>query len=280
MKYIDLFSGISGFGIAMEKLGHECVFASEIDPFARKTYSANFDTTGYTFDGDITKVNPNDIPDFDILCAGFPCQAFSNIGHRQGFNTARGTLFFNVAEILKVKQPQYFILENVRGLLSHDNGKTFATIREILTNVLGYSLNVAVLKVSEYGLPQLRPRVYMVGSRDHIPFVFPETVPLKFNMSDVMGGKCDREIGFTLRVGGSGSGVADRRNWDHYLVDGVEEKISIDQMKMIQGFPENYTFPVSNTQARKQLGNSVSPVVIEAIARNLRSEATDRISDT
>jgi DNA (cytosine-5)-methyltransferase 1 len=270
-KFIDLFAGIGGFHIAMEAIGGECVFASEIDRFARKTYEHNFKKSNPIlfsngmFNDDIRKINPIDLPDFDVLCAGFPCQPFSQAGHKRGFNdthkSERGNLFFNIVEILEAKKPQAFFLENVRGIVNHDNGNTFKVIRDIIENELGYSFHYKVVKASDYGLPQLRPRAFMIGFKNEgvlSSFSFPPKKPLKFNMSDVWDAECSREIGFTLRVGGRGSNINDRRNWDSYLVDGEVKKIMPAQARKMQGFPENFEFPVANTQAMKQLGNSVA----------------------
>jgi len=276
-KFIDLFAGIGGFHIAMESLGGECIFASEIDLFARKTYEHNFKKSNPTlfnegmFNDDIRKINPIDLPDFDVLCAGFPCQPFSQAGHKRGFNdthkSERGNLFFNIVEILEVKKPKAFFLENVRGIVNHDNSNTFKVIRDIIEDELGYSFHYQVVKASDYGLPQLRPRTFMIGFKNEgvlSNFSFPSKIPLKFNMSDVWEGDCSREIGFTLRVGGRGSNINDRRNWDSYLVDGEVKKIMPEQARKMQGFPDTFEFPVANTQAMKQLGNSVAIDAIRA----------------
>jgi DNA (cytosine-5)-methyltransferase 1 len=283
-KFIDLFAGIGGFHLAMESLGGECVFASELDEPARKTYKENFIKIspqlfeGDLFNDDIRKVSPEDIPDFDILCAGFPCQPFSQAGYKRGFSdnhkSERGNLFFNIVDIIEEKKPKAFFLENVRGIVKHDNGKTFKLIREILEDELGYSFYFKVVKASDYGLPQLRPRAFMLGFRDEgllKSFSFPPEVPLKFNMSDVWEGECSREIGFTLRVGGRGSNINDRRNWDSYLVDGKVKKIMPKQAKKMQGFPDDFIFPVANTQAMKQLGNSVAIDAIRECGKKLIS---------
>ncbi len=280
--FIDLFAGIGGFHIAMHNLGGKCVFASEMDIHARKTYIHNFKKISpelfdkQLFNDDIRNVTPSDIPDFDILCAGFPCQPFSQAGYKRGFEdnhkSERGNLFFNIAEIIEVKQPKAFFLENVRGIIKHDNGKTFSTIRNILEKELGYSFYFNVVKASDYGLPQLRPRAFMIGFRDEgflKGFTFPPKKPLKFNMSDVWGGNCSREIGFTLRVGGRGSKIHDRRNWDAYLVDGEIKQLTHKEGKKMQGFPADFEFPVSNTQAIKQLGNSVAIDAIEVVGNQL-----------
>ena len=274
--FIDLFAGIGGFHIAMNNIGAECVFASEIDKYARETYAKNFyKLSKHLFDNnlfndDITKIKPNDIPDFDILCGGFPCQPFSQAGYKKGFEDDRGNLFFNIAKIIDVKRPKAFFLENVRHLLKHDNGNTFQTIKSII-NELGYSLYYQIIKASDFGLPQLRPRIFIVGFRnDNLKsFSFPESQPLNMTMSDIWGGECNREIGFTLRVGGRGSSIEDRRNWDSYLVNGEVKRIEVKEAKKMQGFPEDFIFPCSNTQSMKQLGNSVAIPAVQATAEKI-----------
>lgn len=265
LKFIDLFAGIGGFHLAMHNLGVECVFASEWDEKARKTYEANFMKISpklfesKNFAGDITEVNKKAIPNFDILTAGFPCQPFSQAGRKLGFDDTRGTLFFDIAEIIRIKKPAAFFLENVRNLYSHDNGRTFETIKKILTEDLGYTFHHEIVRASDFGLPQHRPRLFMVGFRNKKSiFTPPEKRKLKFNMSDVMKGKVDREIGFTLRVGGKASGIDDRRNWDSYRVDGKVRRLSPTEGKRMQGFPASFKFPVSDSEALKQLGNSVA----------------------
>ena len=274
VRFIDLFAGIGGFHLGLHNAGARCVFASEWDMYARKTYEHNIRKLSPTlfeqgrFVGDITKVSPSDIPDFDIVCGGFPCQPFSNAGRRLGFDDPRGNLFFYVAEIIRNKSPKAFFLENVRGLLKHADGKTFETIQRILKDELGYSLFWKLVRGTDFGVPQHRPRVFLVGFRDKaIQFNFPERVPLSFTMSDVFGGKCSRDVGFTLRCGGRGSALNDRRNWDRYLVDGREVRLSSKTAKILQGLPEDFEFPVSEAQAMKQLGNSVVVPAIEAVGK-------------
>lgn len=283
-KFIDLFAGIGGFHLAFHNVGAECVFVSEWDEAARKTYKANFEKVspdifideGNLFVGDITKINAHDIPDFDILTGGFPCQPFSQAGLKKGFNEARGTLFFDVARILKAKQPSAFFLENVRGLLSHNGGKTFDTIRRILTDDLGYSFYYKIVRASDFGVPQHRPRLYMVGFKDKsIDFHFPEPTGLKMTMSDVFEGNAERRIGYTLRVGGRGSDINDRRNWDAYIVDGEVKRLTPKEGLRMQGFPDDFIFPVSNAQAMKQLGNSVAVPAVQAVAQEIIKELSN-----
>lgn len=280
ITFIDLFAGIGGFHLAFHNLGAKCVFVSEWDKAARETYKKNFEkiqpelftpeTIDQTFTGDITTVLPKSIPDFDIITGGFPCQPFSQAGLKKGFNETRGTLFFDIANIMKEKQPKAFFLENVRGLLTHDGGRTFATIQRVLTEELGYNFFYKVVKASDYGVPQHRPRLFMVGFKDKsIDFEFPEPVKLTMTMDDVFDGKVNKTVGYTLRVGGRGSGLADRRNWDTYLVDGEVRRLSSKEGLRMQGFPDTFEFPVSETQAMKQLGNSVAVPAIQATANEI-----------
>jgi DNA (cytosine-5)-methyltransferase 1 len=281
-KFIDLFAGIGGFHLAFHSLGAECVYASEIDAKARETYELNLKKISPKlfkkdlFNKDILNEDYNSIPNFDILCAGFPCQPFSQAGHKRGFKEnyeSRGNMFFAIRDIIKEKKPKAIFLENVRHLIKHDNGNTFRVIRKTIEEDLGYSFNYSVIKASDYGLPQHRPRVFIVGFRDEKTelsnFIFPPTIPLKFNMSRVLGGKCDREIGFTLRVGGGRSAINDRRNWDGYLVDGKVVRITKEQGKKMMGYPKNFKLPESNAQAMKQLGNSVAVPAIKYTAKNI-----------
>lgn len=275
-KFIDLFAGIGGIHLAFHKAGAECVFASEWDEDARKTYERNFQKIspkvfrGANFAGDITNLKKSVIPNFDILTGGFPCQPFSQAGHGKGFKDVRGTLFFDVAEIIKVKKPQAFFLENVQRLHSHDNGKTFKVIERILTQELGYSFFHKVVRASDHGLPQHRPRIFMIGFRDpNIQFEFPKKRDLMFNMSDVMGGKVNREIGLTLRVGGKSSPIDDRRNWDGYIVNGKPRRLTPKEALRMQGFPSSFKFPVNDSTAMKQLGNSVAVKAVYDYARQI-----------
>jgi DNA (cytosine-5)-methyltransferase 1 len=293
LKFIDLFAGIGGFHYAFHQspVNAECVFVSEWDEAARRTYEHTFkalsprlfdelkNDQGVSiqprFAGDITKVNYEDIEDFDVLCGGFPCQPFSHAGKRLGMEEARGTLFFNILEILRVKRPAAYFLENVVGLLNHQSGdKSTISIVEQNLRALGYSFELFKVKASDYGVPQLRPRVFMIGFRDPqaaAAFVAPAKKELAFTMNDVFGGQVNREVGYTLRVGGRHSGLADRRNWDTYLVDGEVRRLSSVEGKKMQGFPPEFRFPesVSETQAMKQLGNSVAVPAIKAFAEEI-----------
>lgn len=187
-NFIDLFAGIGGFRLALESLGGQCVFSSEIDKFAAKTYYNNF---GEYPDGDITIINSDNIPDHDFLCAGFPCQPFSIAGKRLGFEDSRGTLFFEVARILKDKKPKGFILENVSGLVNHDKGKTLKVILEVLSEI-GYVAEWKLLNTKDFNIPQNRNRWYCVGVRAelansvNLKKVFPNKMPLTNTLSHVL----------------------------------------------------------------------------------------------
>ena len=187
-KFIDLFAGIGGFRLALQNLGGKCVYTSEWDREAKKTYKANFGETPF---GDITKKETKSyIPDeFDILCAGFPCQAFSIAGKRGGFEDTRGTLFFDVAEIIKNKQPKAFFLENVKGLLNHNGGKTLETILNVLRNDLGYFVpEPQIINAKDFGVPQNRERIYIVGFHKNTnvkEFNYPKPLEKKVSFADV-----------------------------------------------------------------------------------------------
>ena len=258
----------------MHSLSATCVFACEIDKFARQTYEANFRSrnpglfASGNFATDITTIAASTIPNFDILCAGFPCQTFSVAGKQAGFADARGQLFFDIIRILKSKRPRAFILENVRGLLSHNNGATFETILKALRGV-GYSVHYKVLRACDYGLPQFRPRVFIVGFTEDIDFAFPSPIPLRFTLSDVFKGKCSKDVAYTITVKGLGRYYGDPRCIDMYLVDGIPRRIGIPEAKRLMGFPDNFIFPVSHTQAMKQLGNTVAVPVVRLVAKEV-----------
>ena len=284
LKFIDMFCGIGGFHLAFHDLGLKCVAACDIDEKARKTYETNFTKMSpemferKLFLSDAEQIDGHKLPDFDILCAGFPCQPFSQAGHKRGFaDKGRGTLFFDIARIVEAKKPAALFLENVRGIIKHDNGRTITVIKSIIEE-LGYTFESKVVKASDYGLPQHRPRAFMIcldkkRLKESSPaFEFPKRHDrLKFNMSDVWKGECDREIGFTLRCGGRRSGVEDKRNWDGYRVDGEVRYLGPIEGKRMMGFPENFELPVGEIDAMKQLGNSVAVDAIREVGRQLIS---------
>lgn len=288
IKFIDLFAGIGGFHQAFHNLRDrelaltECVFACEIDKFSRQTYAHNFNEISPNlfadgmFAEDVTTVDLSSIPYYDVLCAGFPCQPFSQAGYKRGFQDEkdnRGNMFFSIVKFLKAHKPRAFFLENVRHLINHDGGRTLQTIESMLRKQ-GYSFKYQVIKASDFGLPQHRPRVFMVGFnkksvKNYETFTFPAPQELNLFMSDIFGAPCNKTIGYTLRVGGKASGLMDRRNWDTYLVNGRERRITSTEGRKMNGFPDHFSFPVSEAQAMKQLGNSVAVPAVEATAAEI-----------
>lgn len=185
MTFIDLFAGLGGFRIALESFGAECVYSNEWDEYAQQVYDDNF---GDIPEGDITQVDENTIPNHDILCAGFPCQAFSISGKQRGFEDSRGTLFFDVARIVKCKRPKIVFMENVKNFAVHDGGKTLEVVQNTMKE-LGYSFSYRVLNAVDYGIPQKRERIYMICFRNDIgidEFVFPKPFKLEKHVEDFL----------------------------------------------------------------------------------------------
>lgn len=183
--FIDLFAGLGGFRLSLESMGAKCVYSNEWDVPAQEVYAANF---GDTPEGDITKVDENNIPDHDILCAGFPCQAFSISGKQRGFEDSRGTLFFDVARIVKAKKPKVVFMENVKNFAVHDNGRTLQVVKATMEE-LGYTFYQKVLNSVNYGMPQKRERIYMVCFRNDLnvkSFVYPKPFPLTKHVEDFL----------------------------------------------------------------------------------------------
>jgi DNA (cytosine-5)-methyltransferase 1 len=307
LRFADLFAGVGGFHMALDGYA-DCVFASEMDERARETYfhvfsrrsEKLFGTELFTsslpyrkdleipfFNRDITTINlqnnPQSVPDFDILCAGFPCQPFSNAGLRQGFEDEknRGNLFENIVHFLIHKKPRSFFLENVRGLRSHksDSGHTLDIIREKI-DFAGYDMHIFDVKASDYGLPQHRPRLFLIGflkgtgDLEYFLANQPDKKDaLDYTIGDVLGAKeqvdAGRLVGYTLRVGGRGSGIGDPYNWDQYLVDGKVITLNSDQGIRLMGFKPYFDFPknLSESARMKQLGNSVAVPAIEAYGK-------------
>lgn len=299
-RMIDLFAGIGGTRLGFYKTGKVYnVFSSEIDKFAIKTYKANF---GGDPHGDITKIDEKDIPDHDILVGGFPCQAFSQAGLKKGFEDTRGTLFFDIARVIECKKPKAFLLENVKNLKSHDKGNTFKVIKNTLED-LGYKVYYKVLKARDFGVPQNRERIYIVGFRKdlkNIDFKFPDPLNIKTSVGDILEYSVDEKytISDKLWAGhkrrkkehklkGNGFGYSLFNQNDEYTntlsaryyKDGSEilieqtnknpRKITPREAARLQGFPEEFIIPVSDTQAYKQFGNSVAVPVIYNIAKNI-----------
>lgn len=241
--------------------------ASEIDPIAADTYYRNYNIKPL---GDIYTISVSDIPKFDVLCAGFPCQPFSVIGRKQGFEDERGILIFEVVRLLKECQPKSFILENVKGLITMNNGTVISTIYDWLTKC-GYKVKYQLLEAKDYGIPQIRKRLFIVGIRNDIDkeFVFPEPVGCTISLSDILKGETPRQYSFTLRVGGRHSGLTNKFNWDCYLVNGKEHYLTIEECLQLQGFPPDFILSGNQSQQFKQLGNSVPTVLIKAIGEQM-----------
>lgn len=314
-KAIDLFAGIGGIRLGFEwAFGSdlEVIYSCEIDENACETYRANF---GKNPKGDMETVDPHRIPDFDILLAGFPCQSFSIAGRKEGFGDTRGTLFFHIGEILRIKKPKAFLLENVKNLITHDKKRTFRTIRKILED-LGYCIYYRVLNAKHFGVPQNRERIFIVGFSEKVKFKFPspsETIP---SIAEILQTDVPDEFFLTQRrwIGlqkhrahheamGNGFGyeIIDRSGIANTIVRGgmglernlIRDRIpeqcwnaDNDDLRLkndegirrmtprewarLQGFPDDFQFPVAKTHQYRQLGNSVAVPVIKAIALEIR----------
>lgn len=292
-KFIDLFAGIGGIRTAFDKLKAQCVFSSEWDKFSQITYEANF---GHKPQGDITKIEASEIPSFDILLAGFPCQPFSNAGQKKGFEDTRGTLFFDVCRIIDFHRPQVLLLENVKGFKGHDKGKTFATVKKTLED-LGYNVYAQILNSKDFGVPQNRERIYIVAFKDSVKFNFPlpleskvtlgsileSEVEEKYTISDKLwAGHKRRKAEHQRKGNGFGYSIFNEKSAytstisARYYKDGSEilieqkknnpRKLTPREAARLQGFADDFVIPVSDVQAYKQFGNSVSVPVLEAIA--------------
>ena len=296
-KFIDLFAGIGGMRLAFESLGGTCVYTSEWDVNAQKTYKANF---GDTPDGDITKVDEKSIPEFDVLLAGFPCQPFSSIGQREGFkHKTQGTLFYDVLRIIEYKRPSSFLLENVKGLVSHDSGNTLKVIIESLASI-GYQVQYKVLDAADFGVPQHRKRIYIVGFdtnkfKKEIQFYWPKSVNKKVGIGKfIESGIEDHSISKHLQKSyfdklddGRPQIVTPESDFPVKTLVSTYHKIqrltgtfvkdgptgvrllTANECKAIMGFPKNFKIPVSRTQMYRQMGNSVAVPVVKAVAREI-----------
>lgn len=287
MRFIDLFCGIGGFryasDYAFKSLGIEgnCVFSSDIDKYAQDSYEANF---GERPHGDITKIEAKDIPDFDLLFGGFPCQAFSICGLMKGFaDNTRGTLFFDIARIIKEKQPQAFVLENVKNLASHDNGNTLRTILSVLRSELGYHVDYKLLNALNFGLPQKRERIIIVGSKKPFSMDWNFTVPKHKTLDDILEkdvdpkhyaspeivkkrksmhtASCTPSIWHENKAGNISSypyscALRAGASYNYLLVNG-ERRLTPREMLRLQGFPDTFKIVVSDCQTRKQAGNAI-----------------------
>lgn len=309
--FIDLFAGIGGFRLAFEKAGAQCVFSSEWDALAQATYAANY---GDTPAGDITQIAAAEIPDHDILTAGFPCQSFSiagvtkhnALGNKHGFeHETQGTLFFDVARIIDEKRPQAFVLENVKNLKSHDRGRTFKVIQSTLVHELGYYVYHAVIDAKNV-VPQHRERIYMVGFREPRHFEFPFFPDQCSRVRDILETEVDDKYTLTdhlwqylqgyaakhrAKGNGFGYGLVDldgitRTLSARYYKDGSEilipqvgknpRRLTPRECARLMGFPETFKIVCSDTRAYKQFGNAVVVPVIEAIAKSVIAALQDQ----
>jgi len=312
-KFIDLFAGIGGIRLAYQNNGGKCVFTSEWDTYAKKTYEANFGEVPF---GDITQISEKDIPDHDVLLGGFPCQPFSiagvskknSLGRKHGFlDETQGTLFFDIARIIKHKKPKAFMLENVKNLVSHDKKKTFKVIINTLEK-LGYNIHYKVLN-GKYYVPQNRERIIIVGfkktvfkSKESFEFPDPQEQVANFVFKDILEPKVDDKYTLSDKLwsylqeharkhkakgNGFGFGMTDlngisRTISARYYKDGSEvlipqkgknpRRLTPRECARLQGFPDKFIIPVSNNQAYKQFGNSVVTPLIQAIAKNIVKE--------
>lgn len=301
-RMIDLFAGIGGTRLGFVQTGAvNIVFSDEFNKFSQKTYRANFGDQPY---GDITEIDEKDIPDHDILVGGFPCQAFSQAGLKKGFDDTRGTLFFDIARIIKEKRPKACLMENVKNLLNHDHGNTFRVIKNTLED-LGYEVYYQVFASKDFGVPQHRERIYIVCfDKSQVPnyadFKYPvpprtptrlgdileDDVDPKYTISDTLWkGHQRRKIenkaagkGFGYSLFTADSPYANTISARYYK-DGSEiliqqdgknpRKLTPREAARLQGFPDDFIIPVSDTQAYKQFGNSVSVPVVHAIAEQI-----------
>lgn len=301
-KMIDLFAGIGGTRLGFHLTGKtKSVFSSEWDKFAQKTYHSNY---GEKTNGDITSIKAESIPNHDILVAGFPCQAFSLAGKKLGFEDIRGTLFFDVARIIEEKRPKMFLLENVKNLKTHDKGRTYKTIIDTLEQ-LEYEVKTVLYKAREFGIPQNRERIYIVGfDKQNLQYIntfkFPVPPKLETRVGDILEDSVNEKYTISDKLWeghqrrkaehkkkGNGFGYS-LFNKDslytntlsaRYYKDGSEilieqvgknpRKITPREAARLQGFPESFIIPVSDTQAYKQFGNSVCVPVVRAIAEEM-----------
>ena len=294
--FIDLFAGIGGLRMAFENAGCQCVFSSEWDPACQLMYEANFGEKPF---GDITKISASAIPDHDVLTAGFPCQAFSIIGRKLGFSDTRGTLFFDIERILKAKQPKAFLLENVRQLVTHDKGRTFKVILKNLEG-LGYFIHYKILNGLNFGVPQKRERIILVGFKENYNFKFPASGSKVVALSEILEPESEIKKKYFLspyfqqkikeklkeqnkkitsrpvilhenksgNIGIHPFSCALRASGSYnYITLNGERRLTPREMLRLQGFPDTFNIVVSDSQVRKQAGNSVVVPKISAVAK-------------
>lgn len=296
---VSLFSGAGGLDLGFHNAGFEIIWANDFDKYAVQTYRENFDNV-IIYD-DINNIDFEDIPDADVIIGGFPCQPFSMMGSELGFDDVRGTVFFTVADLIKKKidkgaKPKVVVLENVRRLLTHDGGNTFKVIKHIMEKELGYKVFYKVLNSSDFGVPQTRNRIFIVCfDNQDVEFTFPETIDLNCTMHDMLEENVDDKyflsdkILKTILSNGTGKYNAKseidlkiarplcstmhkmhRACQDNYVTDcGRVRRLTPREAARLQGFPDDFLIPVSDTQAYRQFGNAVTVNVAEAVARSI-----------
>lgn len=275
LRIIDLFCGIGSMHIAAEELGMKCVYACDNDPHVRKAYQAHF---GVLPDGDIRDVDAQTVPDHDILCAGFPCQPFSRMGNKKGTNEERGRVVDYAIDILRTKRPRAFVLENVRGLLNSNNGEDFKRLKEMVA-AAGYSFQHQLLKCEDFGIPQTRHRVFMVGFRDGYPegFAYPIGQGVCPTLATFLGVDVVKTLSNTVRCSGRRSGVDNTKNWSAYrLKDGSVFEYELEHATKLQGFPLDFDWGgAPDSQRWKMLGNTIptclSKAILAAVGAHLKS---------
>lgn len=300
MKVLSLFSGIGGLDAGFEKAGFKVVWANDFDKYAVETYRANYSSP--IVHGDINEIKLEDLPNFDVLIGGFPCQPFSMMGSELGFEDTRGTLFFRIAEIINHKisigyKPKVIVLENVRTLRTHDKGRTFKTIKRILTEELGYKVFDSVLNTADYGIPQTRNRTYIVCfANEEAMFAFPDKQTLTLTLQDLLENNVDNKYFLsdtilpTILSDGTGGYKAKseidlkvarplcatmakmhRACQDNYVTqNGRVRRLTPRECARLQGFADTFVIPVSDSQAYKQFGNAVTVNVAHAVAKRVR----------
>ena len=277
VRVFSMFSGIGGFelGIEQSDINTELVGYAEIDKYAILIFEKQF--TGVTNYGDATAITASNLPDFDLLVGGFPCQAFSIAGKQQGFSDTRGTLFFDIARICAEKRPRYLVLENVKGLLSHDGGQTFQTILRVLAD-LGYRVEWQVLNSKNFGVPQNRERVFIVGylGERSGQEIFPLTtysqsasvVALQqLNKAESQGNRIYDSSGLATTLASQAGGLGAKTGL--YQIDTQVRRLTPTECERLQGFPDGWTAGLSDTQRYKTLGNAVTVPVVTAVINQL-----------
>lgn len=300
MKILSLFSGCGGLDQGFANEGYEVVWANDFDKYAVETYKANFGD--HIVLGDINQIAIESLPDFDMLIGGFPCQPFSMMGEERGFEDARGTLFFRIAEIVKYKieqnkKPKVLVLENVRSLKTHNKGQTFKTILSILEKDLGYKVFHTVLNSADYGVPQTRNRTYIVCfANEKVDFKFPDKKELKLTLQDLLENDVDKKYFLsdkilpTILSDGTGGYKAKseidlkvarplcatmakmhRACQDNYVTQNKRvRRLTPRECARLQGFKDDFIIPVSDSQAYKQFGNAVTVNVSQAVAQAIK----------